>query len=612
MSAPQQGSSPKLSIDLPKPIGRVYREPENTKEYKRAEIPEALYSGELMPSITNVLDVKNIPYLQQWAATKTAREAIRVGQRWPEKFKYDAVAAERYLKSLHIKDLETSAIRGTNVHGAMELLALGQKIPNGLTEDERKCVVSGEKFLSDFNPIFKHVEVTGFGTTSTGLKYAGTTDFIAEIQKILMAGDYKCTTLNTQVLLENGGHKLAKDLVEGDRIVAYTPQKNLHIAKVAWVADNGVQAIVKIRTEHGQTLNVTKEHPLLVLRDKKIEWVQASEVRYGDIAHLASGWNHNPNRIYNEWDYKVSPYAVGVVWAIVNSLTTAKERKDIFLLPPTVTKLALNELKHLGIKAKDGIVRREELIAALGRNIGDSKIPFLELFTSSRIPEDIFTTSITAQEGFLTGVREVFMNRKMFPDDCVIHLSTLEAVEDIQQLYLNLGVATHRGLNSHKLLELDSKEELFVRVPQINSDDVFTHGPVPSKIVFAQLVEEEPTIAIEVEGSHTHVTSGIITHNTTRSGLHASVAIQLNAIIRTQFISPDDITLIPTPKIEKAIAVHLSPKRYEVVEVEVSDEAWEIFEALRSLWLYHAFEGDLRLNQNVLLRTIEKPQDFLV
>ncbi len=617
MSAPNEGSSPKLSIDLPKPIGRVYREPSNTKEYKRNEIPEAIYNGELVPSITNVLDVKNIPYLQQWAATKTAREAIRIGQRWPEKFRTDAIAAERYLKNLHNEDLKAAATRGTNVHQAMELLALGQKIPNTLTEDERKCVISGEKFFSDFNPIFKHVEVTGFGTTSSGLKFAGTTDFIADFslskqRTITVAGDYKCTTLNTPILLENGGHKLAKDIAEGDKIVAWSPTRQLHIAEVAWVSDNGKQPIVKLRTEHGQTLNVTKEHPILVLRDKKLEWVQASEIRDGDIAHLASGWNHNPNRVFSEWDFKVSPYAVGVIWAIINSLTTAKEKNNIFLLPPTITKLALSELKHLGIKAEGGIVLREELIAALGRNIGEGKIPFLELFSSPGIPADIFTTSITAQEGFLSGVREIFMNRKMFPEDCVIHLSTLDAVEDLQQLYLNLGIATHRGLKSHKLVEPDSKEELFVRVPKINSEEVSTHGPVASKIVYAQLMEPEQTIAIEVEGSHTHVTAGIITHNTTRSGLHASVAIQLNAIARTQTISPDDKTLIPTPKIDTAIAVHLSPKRYEVVEVEISDEAWNIFEALRALWIYHAFDGDLTLNKNVLLRTLASPKDFLL
>ena len=606
-------TDPALSIDAGGAIGRVYRSPIDEHEYALEEIPEALYNGHLYPSITNVLNVRNMPYLQQWVANKVAKEAVRVGQNWPEKYRTEPIQAERYLKSLHTVDLSQAAQRGTNVHAAMEALALGGKVPNTLTEDERKCVIQGEKFLSDFNPTFKHVELTGFGETRDGLKYAGTTDFVAEIENATVAGDYKCTTLNTPVLMADGTQKVAKDIREGDKIVAWTPTKHLHIAKVSWTADNGIQDIIKLRTEHGQTLYVTKEHPILVIRDKGIDWVQASEVRYGDIAHLAAGWNHNPNRPYTEWAYRVSPYAVGVVWSIINNASTGHDKKGVYTLPETLTETALQEIKLLGMKVVDGKVTREDIVTVLSRGVKEGQgVPLLELLDSPNIPDAVFATDLLALEGFLAGVREVFMNRVLFPNDYRIALASLSAVESLQQLFLNLGITTHRGAKKVKLVSSDPAEELVIRVPKIDSDYVFTHGPVSSKIVDAELIEAEPTIAIEVEGSHTHITAGIITHNTTRSGIHSSVAVQLNAFARTTLISPDDKTLIATPHIDRAVAVHLSPKAYEVVEVELSDEVFEVFESLRKLWLYHVFDGDLRLNENVLQSRITKPQDLRV
>lgn len=604
---------PALSIDAGGSIGRVYRSPIDEHEYTLEEIPEALYEGKLFPSITNILNVRNMPYLQQWVANMVAKEAIRVGQKWPEKYRNDAFGAERYLKSLHTQNLNSAATRGTNVHAAMEAIALGGKVSNSLTEDERLCVAQGEKFLSDFNPVFKHVELTGFGETSNGLKYAGTTDFVAEIENATVAGDYKCTTLDTKILMSDGTQKDAKDIKAGDKIVAWTPNRNLHIAKVSWTADNGEQDIVKLVTEHGQNLFVTKEHPVLVIRDKKIDWVQASEVRFGDIAHLASGWNHNPNRPYTEWTYKVSPYAVGVVWGIINSASTINDKRNTFTLPETMTSAALHELKLLGMKVVDGKVNKADIITVLSRGVKEGqKPPFTSMLDDASIPQAVFATDIISQEGFMAGIREVFLNRNLYPKNFLVHLSSRKAVEELQQLFLNLGITTHRGAKKLRMINSDPNEEMVINVPKIDSDYVFTHGSVASRIVHAEIVDSQPTVAIEVEGSHTHITAGIITHNTTRSGIHANVALQLNAFARTNLVSPDDKTLISTPNIDRAVAVHLTPKTYEVVEVELSDEVFAIFEALRSIWLYHVFDGDLRLNENVLQTRITKPQDLRI
>ena len=604
---PDDDSGPKLSIDAGR-LGRFYRTPENTKDYsgyREKDFIKEVNSGILFPSITTILNVLAAPYLQQWAANLAAKEAVRVGRTWPENYIVKPDAAYDYLRYMHLKDLRFAANRGTRIHKILELLGQGKSLSNfTLSDDDRKCISSWEKFVKDLSPTFEFQELTGFGTTRNKLKFGGTTDFIANIGGIKVAGDYKCSTLDTPVLMVDGTSKNAGDIVQGDKIVAWTAKKNLHSTTVAWTADNGVHNVVSLGTEYGQKLKVTKEHPILVNRKNKLCWVRAEDIVVGDLAHLATGWNHNPHRESTKWTHRVSPYAVGVIWAIVNTLVKSPtKRKTVFNVNPNISKVSEHELGLLGIKIEDGLVWKKDLISALNRNKAEgTETPFLSIFTSTRIPEEIFSSKVWVQEGFVSGVREIFSQRGKNDKESLITLSSNEATTLLQQLYLNLGIVTQRECSEYEVKQIGGLAEdgLALKVPYFNADEIIKHGPSVTMITKKEITSPEPTVAIEVEESHTHITGGLITHNTTRSGLHNSVALQLTAFTRTDTVYPNLSQAVPTPKIDKAIALHISPTNYKCVEVDISDDSWDIFKSMRDIWFYYAFEGKLDAQRNVL------------
>jgi hypothetical protein len=611
-------SNPQLSVDAGK-LGRLYREPNDVTDYtdyRAKDFITKVYDGTLFPSITTVGNVINAPYLQQWAANLSAKEAVRVGTHWPQNYINKPEKAYNYLRYVHARDLIQAQNRGTRIHRILELLGQGKPLGNlePLSDDDRACIVSWEKFIKDFSPTFLYQELTGFGVTQSGLKYGGTTDFIANIEGITVAGDYKCSTLDTLILMADGTSKNAGDIVEGDRIVAWTAKRNLHIANVAWTADNGIHDIVSLTTEYGQVLKVTKEHPILVNRKNKLGWVKAGDVIEGDFAHLATGWNHNPHRESTEWNYRVSPYAVGIIWAIINTLVeNPTTRKTAFNINPSISKPARKELELLGIKNDSDIAEKRDLISALNRNKNDKdETPFTSLFESANIPQEIFSADVNVQEGFIAGVREIFAVRGKDAKESVINLSSEQAISQLQQLYLNLGVITQR---EYSIFEKEQKElaeqGLALKVPYFNADEIIKHGPLVAMITRKEITAKESTIAIEVEESHTHVTGGLITHNTTRTGLHNGVAIQLTAFSRTNLILPDNVNSIPTPKIDKAIALHISPDNYKCVAVDISNKSWDIFQSMREMWFYYAFEGKHTPEDNVLGKSLRSGQALL-
>lgn len=198
-------AAPPLSIPAPPPIGRLYRKPGSESlptgpnggiivpgEY---EIKQAVQRGEWVPSITNVLNVRNAEHLVGWAARKAANLAIEMEQKYPGAMLSRPESAARYLSTEHDRLRETAADLGTRVHYACELLANGaEDIPSGLlSEEELPYLDAWKQWRADFSPKFLRTEMTVFGTTRDNLGYAGTTDFLCEINGINVIGDIKTT-----------------------------------------------------------------------------------------------------------------------------------------------------------------------------------------------------------------------------------------------------------------------------------------------------------------------------------------------------------------------------------------------------------------------------------
>lgn len=198
-----EDTNPALSLPIPEPIGRVYRRPGDTSVRtgpnggvilpSQAEIEQNIIDGKWLPSITNVIGVRNSPHLIGWAASKGVKAFHAMLQRSPEKIATNANGAIAYAERAAERDRDEAATRGTKIHYACEQVSLGRSVhPSYLSSEEWLYVDSFKDWMEAFKPEFIAREVTVFGTTPFG-DYAGTADFIAKIGGLVVAGDYKTT-----------------------------------------------------------------------------------------------------------------------------------------------------------------------------------------------------------------------------------------------------------------------------------------------------------------------------------------------------------------------------------------------------------------------------------
>lgn len=598
-----EDQAPELSV-ASKNYGRLYHMPEtditNINHNDDASVKEAIINGDLMPSITNVIAVKNSPFLMPWATRLVAQEAVNIAQKWPQKLTQEPSKSIAYLKETANRERDFWGNQGSRIHYACEMIARGEEIDlSEYTDYEKASIAEWRHWVKEFSPKFIAMERTGFGTTPQGLNYAGTSDFIAEINGKTVIGDYKCVTNDTLVTLADGSKVKAKYLIPGDRVVAWEEEKGLHPREVTYVGDNGVKPIIKITTELGQELECTTNHPILISRrNTPKEWVQAENVRVGDVAYTSVGWGLTPDRETQEWPLPngLSPYVYGVLWCLYN-MRGGLEVDSVFRLPKVSTQGLRDELKDLGFRAnKKGHIIAKHGLEKIARKAKWTPQQVVESLTEE-IPDFVYTADRTAQEAFLHGVNEVFRNREICSDGIIVVHKHKKSLISLVELYLSLGLIAYQKQDPQTGL-------LYAKLPFMNWETIYAYGPHPVKIVSVEHLAPQPTVAVEVEGAHTHVTSGLITHNTNRSGLHSEIALQLAANVNADFITMDNQTTQPMIPVDMAVGVHISPKGVIVKEVDVSDEMYKYFCSLRHAWNYAMFEGKLYTNDGVFVREI--------
>lgn len=603
-----EDQAPELSI-ASKNYGRLYRMPETELDIMDTlnddSIKEHIIDGKLMPSITNVIAVKNSPFLMTWATRLVAQEAVNIAQKWPHKLTDEPSKAVNYLKETANRERDFWGNQGSRIHYACEMIARGENVDlSDYTDYEKASVAEWRNWVKEFAPKFIAMERTGFGTTPDGLNYAGTSDFIAEINGKTLIGDYKCVTDETFVTLANGSKIQAKYLVAGDEVVAWTEEKGLHVSTVDYVGDNGVKPIVKITTELGQELECTENHPILVSRkNTPKEWVNAENIEIGDVLYASVGWGISHEREAEEWPLPngLSPYVYGVLWCLYN-MRGGLEVDSVIRLPKVSSQGLRDELKDLGFRAnKKGHIVARHGLEKIARKAKWTPQQVIDALTVE-IPNFIFASSRTAQEGFIHGVNEIFSNYEMCEDGVIVVHKQKESLNSLVELYLTLGLIAYSGQDQRTGL-------LYAKVPRMTWETIYAHGPHPVKVRKVEHLAPKSTTAIEVRDAHTHVTSGLITHNTNRSGLHSEIAMQLAANVNADFISMDNKTVESMPRVDMAVGVHISPKGVIVKEIDVSPEIYKYFCSLRHAWNYAMFEGKLYSKEGVFTREILNPED---
>lgn len=130
--------APELAIPIPDPVGRCYRKPGSKPlEYSdegKLKLPpkkkyyEFLEAGIWVPSITNIIGLRNRPYLQGWAAKLAVEEAIEIEKKWPGYLLKKRHSAVKYLKQAGDRNRDAAGLQGSIVHDMLEKYALGEEV----------------------------------------------------------------------------------------------------------------------------------------------------------------------------------------------------------------------------------------------------------------------------------------------------------------------------------------------------------------------------------------------------------------------------------------------------------------------------------------------------
>jgi hypothetical protein len=197
-------TNPALSIITTEQIGRLYQLPSGTYEKKITSkaARAGIESGELLPSITNVLNVlnKNLEGYAVFMMGKALREGATQADAAKEYITYRDHAAARG-SAVHLlieqyidrqRSLKREAAR-TSYPPMFRSLPAWVDVNTYGGAGYMNAFIN---FCNTMKPEFLQQETTVYGCTdgSGVLNYAGTTDFIATINGRKVVGDWKCTS----------------------------------------------------------------------------------------------------------------------------------------------------------------------------------------------------------------------------------------------------------------------------------------------------------------------------------------------------------------------------------------------------------------------------------
>ncbi len=142
------------------------------------------FNGSPVPGVTTILNSLAKPALIPWAAGMAADHflaAVKTGRT-------DLAAIHKESKKAHTKRMEESGSSGTNVHAYAEAYFKKLPLPELLTDQAKLGVEAFHLWLESHEIKVLASERLVF---SKEHYYAGTCDFVAEIDGVLSVGDFK-------------------------------------------------------------------------------------------------------------------------------------------------------------------------------------------------------------------------------------------------------------------------------------------------------------------------------------------------------------------------------------------------------------------------------------
>jgi hypothetical protein len=139
-------------------------------------------SGDLVPSVTNVIGILDKPALPRWSAKMVAERAAVMKRSLAQMDDGDIIDT---LKAVPFQRSNRAAERGTDIHTYLEHRINGWE-PEGLSPDAEPYREAADAWLEN-----RHIEVVATEQTMFHPMYAGTCDLVANISGRLTIADFK-------------------------------------------------------------------------------------------------------------------------------------------------------------------------------------------------------------------------------------------------------------------------------------------------------------------------------------------------------------------------------------------------------------------------------------
>lgn len=363
---------------------------------------------------------------------------------------------------------------------------------------------------------------------------------------------YKCMTPETPIAMWDGRRVRADEVRPGDEVVAWAGGEAVPglVTRSEWQPD---APIVTVRTQRGRVLRTTPQHQYLARQEIRRSpsgivvqgdegWVNAADLKPGNLVRVGMGWAGSRDRDvltgHEAWALGALT-GDGSLVASTPSLTTAdpgilSRMRVGYVVNPCGQANRPYDYRVLGIRALCN------LHGMLGKRSWEKRVPAAVMVGSAKV-----------QAAFLAGLIDtdghVSDPATRHSAEIGITSTSLELLCDAQHLLAGLGlnasvssprcmapgspgiaIRRHQGhrlcvhgndqarlLND--LIDLACQPKN-VRLAEYATRTSRQRRSLHDRVAAVEVGAPEPTIGLEIAEWHTHVTGGIVTHNTLYMG----------------------------------------------------------------------------------------------
>ena len=329
----------------------------------------------------------------------------------------------------------------------------------------------------------------------------------------IMHNSGKCVAANTQFITKARGAIAASSLVEGDEVLSNDETNTICWRKVAAVEVQPKKPTVLVSTEKGRQLRCTSDHKLLT----RLGWVEARALGPGNYVYTPGDWHASlSNSIQIDTDIM---YTLG---AMYGTQTINGER---YINTTTIQSACKNSVvefypdKYYSSKVVSLHTTQGHSIEEF---IMDAGLPTTDVYAALTLLDARSIRAFLA--GLLDSTGELLASRKSLSVtvasrrqaaslqmaceaigiDCVVRVRHLHGSSIYKVVFNKKHNKQFQEVPSEFLLE-----RLCVRAPTTTVENLNL-----DRVLSVEYVGNEETVGVEVEGTHTHITNGLITHNT--------------------------------------------------------------------------------------------------